>query len=121
MKITLTCLQRLNIEALISARELKTLDEQIVAYELLKSVRMDRQEKEKLFLRRPDGAVMVNEELVEKEPAIVREMPDSQIEELKKLLSTAKIRTSDVEWLLPLKRDLENGSAAVDIKKHRAS
>ena len=123
MKITLTCLQRLNIEALIHARELKTLDEQFVTYELLTNIRMSRAEKQRLFLPRPDGTTLPDDNAIELEPSVVREMPDSQVEELKKLLTTAKVRVADVEWLLPLKRQLESSVAAplTDVKKQKVS
>ena len=121
MKVTLTCLQRLNIEALIHARDMKTLDEQLVAYELLKAVRMERSEKDRLFIKRPDGTLAANDSAIEIEPSVVREMPDSQIEELKKLLNLSKVRTADVEWMLPLKRELEGAVALTDTKKHKVS
>jgi len=111
-KLTLTMLQRLSLEALLSVQR-GSLDDLFTLHDIREKIRVPRALREEYVKTLPDGRVLVDE------PAVELAAPadyDFEKEEIRRLMRLLKEWTNfsegDLVWIVPLKRQLDEGRAS---------
>jgi hypothetical protein len=113
MKVTMSIVTRAYVENMFGAREPRPLSEQLVAFDILKKIRLTKDEKRD-YLTTQQGRVFFSEEA--EGISTDYDLSGAESEEFLKLLNTAKLAASDVEWALPLRRQLEADDTQVATK-----
>jgi hypothetical protein len=107
-KLTLTMLQRLSLDALLSVQR-GTLDDLFTLHDIRKKIKVPVQLREEYVKTLPDGRVLVDERAVELAEPVEYEF---EKEEIRRLLRLIKEWTSfsegDLAWIIPLKQQLDD-------------
>ena len=108
-KLTLTMLQRLSLEALLSVQR-GSLDDLFTLHDIREKIRVPRAVREEYVKTLPDGRVLVDEQAVELAAPTDYDFEKEEIRRLMRLLKEwTNFSEGDLVWIVPLKRQLEEG------------
>jgi hypothetical protein len=106
MLITLTALQRLQLEGLLSVQKGNLGDLEVLA-DIRRKIRLPAEDRDHCIKSLPDGRVLIDLPALEQVPALEVELEKEERRRLLDLLTKwDQFTTADVEWLLPVRKQL---------------
>lgn len=107
MKITLTMIQRLNLDALLSVQR-GSLEDLFTLHDIREKIKVPKAQREELVKALPNGVVLVDEQAVEAIAPVEYDFEKEEARRLSRLLKEwQQFSEGDLAWVLPLKKALE--------------
>jgi hypothetical protein len=107
MKITLTMIQRLNLDALLSVQQ-GSLDDLFTLHDVREKIRIPKNLREQYLRTLPDGRVLIDEQAVALAESVEYEFEKEEVRRIQKLLKEwQRFSEGDLDWVIPLKRQLD--------------
>jgi hypothetical protein len=106
-KLTLTMMQRLNLDALLSVQR-GSLDDLFTLHDIREKIKVARGLREQYVKYLPDGRVLVDEQAVELAEPADFDFEKEEVRRLQRLLKEwTNFAEGDVSWVVPLKKQLD--------------
>jgi hypothetical protein len=107
MKVTLTMMQRLNLDALLSVQK-GNLDDLFTLHDIREKIKVPKNLKDEYLRVLPNGQAMVDEKAIELAENADYEFEKDEVRRLAKLLKEwHQFSEGDLAWVLPLKKALD--------------
>lgn len=106
-KLTLTMMQRLNLDALLSVQR-GSLDDLFTLHDIREKIKVPKALRDEYLKTLPDGRVLVDEGAVTIAESVDYEFEKEEVRRVQKLLKEwQQFSESDLSWVVPLKKQLE--------------
>jgi hypothetical protein len=106
-KLTLTMMQRLSLDALLSVQR-GSLDDLFTLHDIREKIKVPKALRDEYLKTLPDGRVLVDEDAVTLAESVDYEFEKEEIRRVQKLLKEwQQFSEGDLGWVLPLKRQLD--------------
>ncbi|MDE2104518.1 MAG: hypothetical protein KGL39_45200, partial [Patescibacteria group bacterium] len=109
-KLTLTMMQRLNLDALLSVQR-GSLDDLFTLHDIREKIKVPKAMRDEYLRPMPDGRVLVDEGAVMLAESVDYEFEKEEVRRVQKLLKEwTNFTEGDLSWVVPLKKQLDGAA-----------
>jgi hypothetical protein len=107
IKVSLTMMQRLNLDALLSVQQ-GSLDDLFTLHEIRERIKLPRQLRDEYVKTLPDGRTLMDEQAVTLAEPTEYEFEKEEVRRLTRLFKEwTRFSEGDLAWLIPLKKQID--------------